>query len=107
MTFRFRSAPLLVLALLVFVAGCATPARPVIKRGADPMAGVPVVSREATAPESDADPAAEAAPDPYAPRLTPGSGRVINERVASAPPPALARARAGPTSARWRARCES
>ncbi|KFL35950.1 type II secretion system secretin GspD [Arenimonas donghaensis] len=89
MTVRFRPVPLLALALLVFLAGCATPAGPVISRGADPMAGVPVVSREATAPEADADPSAEAAPDPYAPRLTPGSGRVINERVASAPPPAL------------------
>lgn len=89
MTFRFRPAPVLVLALLVFLAGCATPPGPVISRGADPMAGVPVISSEATAPEAEAEPGAEATPDPYAPRLTPGSGRVINERVASAPPPAL------------------
>lgn len=93
MTVRFRPAPFLVLALLVFVAGCATPAAPVVLRGSDPQVGVPVVSREATspAPEAGADPGAgaEAAPDPYAPQLTPGSGRVINERVASAPPPSL------------------
>ena len=92
MTSRLRPAPLVVLALLVFLAGCATPPRPVVQRGADPMAGVPVVSREATSPEAGADPSAtpeDAAPDPYAARLTPGTGRVINERVASAPPPSL------------------
>ncbi len=88
MTFRLRAAPLLVLALLVFLAGCATPASPVVRRGADPLAGVPVVSREATTPEAGAGPA-QAAPDPYAARLTPGSGRVINERVAATPPPSL------------------
>ena len=90
MTSRLRPAPLVVLALLVFLAGCATPPRPVVQRGADPMAGVPVVSREATSPEAGADSSAtpeDAAPDPYAARLTPGTGRVINERVASAPPP--------------------
>ena len=92
MTSRLRPAPLVVLALLVFLAGCATPPRPVVQRGADPMAGVPVVSREATSPEAGAEPSAtpeEAAPDPYAAQLTPGTGRVINERVASAPPPSL------------------
>ena len=92
MTSRLRPAPLVVLALLVFLAGCATPPRPVVQRGADPMAGVPVVSREATSPEAGADSSAtpeDAAPDPYAARLTPGTGRVINERVASAPPPSL------------------
>lgn len=92
MTSRLRPAPLVVLALLVFLAGCATPPRPVVQRGTDPMAGVPVISSEATAPEAgtDADAAPEeAAPDPYAARLTPGTGRVINERVASAPPPSL------------------
>ncbi|WP_374604272.1 type II secretion system secretin GspD [Arenimonas sp.] len=89
MTFRLRPAPLVVLALLVFLAGCATPASPVVRRGADPMAGVPVVSRDATAPAAEGETAGETAPDPLAARLTPGSGRVINERVASAPPPSL------------------
>ncbi|HEX5694516.1 MAG TPA: secretin N-terminal domain-containing protein, partial [Arenimonas sp.] len=89
---RFHPAPILVLVLLVFLAGCATPARPVIKRGADPLTGMPVVSSEATAPEvtgTGGEAQADAAPDPFAPRLTPGTGRVINERVASAPPPSL------------------
>lgn len=92
MTSRLRPVPLVVLALLVFLAGCATPSRPVVQRGTDPMAGVPVISSEATAPEAgtDADAAPEeAASDPYAARMTPGTGRVINERVASAPPPSL------------------
>ncbi|GGA84644.1 type II secretion system protein D [Arenimonas soli] len=89
MNFRLRPAPLVVLALLVFLAGCATPASPVVRRGADPLAGVPVVSREATSPEAGADPSAGTAPDPYAAQLTPGTGRVINEQVASAPPPSL------------------
>ncbi|HEX5693185.1 MAG TPA: type II secretion system secretin GspD, partial [Arenimonas sp.] len=49
-------------------------------------------SSEATAPEvtgTGGEAQADAAPDPFAPRLTPGTGRVLNERVASAPPPSL------------------
>lgn len=87
---RLRPAPLFALALLVFLAGCATPAAPVLRRGDDPMAGTPVISREATTDAADAEAgAAPPAQDPSAATLTPGTGQVINQRVAATPPPAL------------------
>lgn len=89
MNFRFRPLPLSALALLVLLAGCATAPAPVIQRGTDPMAGVPVISTEATDAAADSQAAQEDAPDPYAARLTPGTGTVINERVAATPPPSL------------------
>jgi general secretion pathway protein D len=87
---RLRPAPLFALALLVFLSGCATPAAPVLRRGDDPMAGTPVISREATTDAADAEEgAAPPAQDPSAATLTPGTGQVINQRVAATPPPAL------------------
>lgn len=87
---RLRPAPLFALALLVFLAGCATPAAPVLRRGDDPMAGAPVISREATTDAAGAEAgAAPPAQDPSAATLTPGTGQVINQRVAATPPPAL------------------
>ena len=83
--------PLLVLlpALLAFLAGCASVPAPVVQRGADPLAGMPVISREATT-----DAAGEGEPEAAPARaqgavLTPGTGTVINERVAATPPPSL------------------
>ncbi|OHE79638.1 MAG: type II secretion system protein GspD [Lysobacterales bacterium GWF1_69_6] len=89
MNSRLRPVPVLALALLAFLAGCATPATPVLRRGADPMAGTPVISREATTGEGEADAAAPPAQDPSAATLTPGTGQVINQRVAATPPPSL------------------
>lgn len=94
MNSRLRPAPVLALALLAFLAGCATPAAPVMRRGDDPMAGTPVISREATGAEAQADTGAEAAASvpsssPSAATLTPGTGQVINQRVAATPPPSL------------------
>lgn len=83
--------PLLVLvpALLAFLAGCASVPAPVVQRGADPLAGMPVISREATTDAAgEGEPEAAPARDQGA-VLTPGTGTVINERVAATPPPSL------------------
>ncbi|WP_290890420.1 type II secretion system secretin GspD [Arenimonas sp.] len=77
-------APALGLALIVFLAGCATAGRPVVQRGTDPLANAP----------AEAEASADAATDAAAPvdsgaMLRPGTGQVINQRVASTPPPAI------------------
>lgn len=75
------------LALIVFVSGCATVATPQIRRGDDPLAG-----REAARSEQPqvADPSAPAGDAPSSSaRLTPGTGMVINQRLASTPAPSL------------------
>ena len=84
---RLPSAvPALGLALIVFLAGCATTAVPQVRRGDDPLAGtVPAASADATG----SDAAAPAAAPSDGARLTPGTGMVINQRAASAPAPSL------------------
>jgi general secretion pathway protein D len=77
-------APALGLALIVFLAGCATAGQPVIQRGADPLA-----NEAARAAREASDPAAAPAAADTGALLTPGTGQVINQRVASAPPPSL------------------
>ena len=75
------------LALIVFVSGCATVATPQIRRGDDPLAG-----REAARSQQPevADPSAPAGDAPSSSaRLTPGTGMVINQRLASTPAPSL------------------
>lgn len=84
--------PLLVLApaLLVILAGCASVPSPVVQRGADPLAAQPVISREATGGSDDGQEGIETDQAPVAGAvLTPGTGTVINERVAATPPPSL------------------
>ena len=84
---RLPSAvPALGLALIVFIAGCATMASPQVRRGTDPLAGVePARTGEA----SGSSPAAAAPARDYGARITPGTGMVINQRAAAAPPPSL------------------
>lgn len=84
----FRLRPLLATALLVFLSGCATVPAPVISRDGDPLAGTGTTPAAANGTEA---PAAEtaAAPDPFAAKITPGTGRVIDERVAGTPAPSL------------------
>ncbi len=74
------------LALIVFLTGCATGGQPVIQRGADPLA-----TQAAQAAREAADPAEASTPAGTDSRalLNPGTGQVINQRVASAPPPSL------------------
>ncbi|ODS63131.1 MAG: type II secretion system protein GspD [Arenimonas sp. SCN 70-307] len=83
-----RSTTVLLPALLAFLAGCAGVPTPVVQRGADPLAGQPVISREATTDAPVAD-AAETTSPAVSAVLTPGTGTVINERVAATPPPSL------------------
>src|SRR5688572_4795055 len=74
--------------LLVLLGGCATVEPPVVKRDADPLAAdhAAVVSNAAAVPGTDEGIApAQAAPQP---ELTPGTGNVINERVAAQSAPA-------------------
>ena len=86
---RLPSAvPALGLALIVFLAGCATVATPQVRRGDDPLAGIaPAAAAEAT-DAGQAGTGTGTAPANGA-RLTPGTGLVINQRAASTPAPSL------------------
>lgn len=76
----------LALALVVLFTGCVTAPTPRIRSGEDPLAGAPAASAPAA---QSAAPAAAAPPAAGGARLTPGTGTVINQRVAAAPLPAL------------------
>jgi len=78
---------LLGLGLVALLAGCASvPPSPTITRGGDPLAGPQAA--EAGQDQAGAPGADPASRDTGA-RLTPGTGQVINQRVASAPAPSL------------------
>ncbi len=81
---RSSAAYLLVLALLVFLTGCVTAPVPQIRSGGDPLAGAPEATEPTAAPAGTAPASAAGGP-----QLTPGTGMVINQRVAAAPLPAL------------------
>lgn len=78
-------APALGLALIVFLTGCATAGAPVIQRGTDPRVNeaAPVDASAADAAEAEVAAAGSGA------SLRPGTGQVINQRVAAAAPPAI------------------
>ena len=84
---RLPSAvPALGLALIVLIAGCTTVAAPQVRRGTDPRAGIePARSGEPAA----TSPSASDGPGRNGARITPGTGMVINQRAAAAPPPSL------------------
>lgn len=83
-------APAWGLALLVFISGCATLPSPDIRRGDDPLAGTTPALPGPTQAEREAEDAARAAAaDANRARITPGTGMVINQRVASEPAPSL------------------
>ncbi|KAA2284978.1 type II secretion system secretin GspD [Arenimonas fontis] len=83
-----RLLPPIAAALLVLLAGCASVPAPTIQRGADPLAGQGVGAPAGESAEIGGD-AAAAAPAPVSPQLSPGSGQVINQRLAATPPPSL------------------
>lgn len=86
---RLPSAvPALGLALIVFLAGCATVATPQVRRGDDPLAGIAPAAAAETTNAGQAGTGTGTAPANGA-RLTPGTGLVINQRAASAPAPSL------------------
>ena len=82
-----RRATALLVACLVVLGGCATVEGPVVRRGTDPLAldSAAVVA----APAAEGAEVAGAAPVDSGATLTPGTGVVLNQRVAAAPAPAL------------------
>ncbi len=83
MTSSFRFPSFLLALALALLAGCATPAGPVVRRGDDPLAG-----RAPAADGAEAEDTAGAGAPPAA-TLTDGSGELINRRAAATPPPSL------------------
>jgi general secretion pathway protein D len=75
--------------LLVFLSGCVTAPRPVLSRGADPLAGRAPAQAPAAGADSGAEGVAPVAAEAPSARLMPGSGRVIDQRIASQPAPSL------------------
>ena len=88
---RLPSAvPALGLALIVFLAGCATVATPQVRRGDDPLAGIaPAAAAEATDAGQAGTGTGTGTASANGARLTPGTGLVINQRAASTPAPSL------------------
>ena len=76
MTSIFRLTPLLTVSLLTMLAGCVTTSSPVIRRNAD------AIATASAATPSDAIEGTEAT-SPVRPRITTGSGQLINERAAA------------------------
>jgi general secretion pathway protein D len=74
------------LALIVFLAGCATAGSPVIQRGTDPRANDAAESRAEAADDEATAGSANAASGAL---MNPGTGQVINQRVAAAAPPSI------------------
>jgi len=78
------------LALLIVLSGCVTPSQPQIHHSPQPLLSTP-----ATVPSDDNGQAIgiggknNGQDDGLGPRLTPGTGRVIDERIAASPPPNL------------------
>lgn len=79
-----RSATLVLAFVLSLLAGCATPGAPVVRRGADPLAGREPVAEDAIDGAATDAPAAASGPT-----FTDGNGALINLRAAATPPPSL------------------
>ncbi len=82
MTPKFRFAPLFAISLLTLLAGCVTPSTPLMRRNDDALATTPTISTSGAVEGTEA-------PTPVQPRITAGSGQLINERAAAEPPPNL------------------
>lgn len=79
-------ARMLLLSLAVLAIGCATAPVPQIRSGGDPLAGAPA---DAAGTGTGTAAAGTAAAAGSGATLTPGTGQVINQRIAAAPLPVL------------------
>jgi general secretion pathway protein D len=87
MTNPFRPRLALCLALLTMLSGCVTPSLPQIHHSPQPLLSTPApLPGENAIALGDRN---DDGTDHTTPRITPGTGQVINERVAAAPPPSL------------------
>jgi general secretion pathway protein D len=78
------------LALATFLAGCVTPSVPVMRRGPDNL--VPATARMSASAEIDTGTGTGNGAEParaMRPRITRGTGQVINQRLAAQPAPSL------------------
>ena len=88
MKFPIRFALIVPMSLATFLAGCVTPSAPVIHRSTEPL----TTSAIPPSRPANADVAAGNGAQPsrrVTPRITRGSGQVINQRVAAQAPPNL------------------
>ena len=77
---RLRFLPLAAL-LTTLLSGCVTPSSPVIRHNAEAISATPTTSTGAVAGTES--------PSPVQPRISAGTGMLINERAAAEPPPNL------------------
>lgn len=87
MNFPFRNTFLLPVALLALLAGCVTPATPVMKRSSEPLATA-MPGTAGRSPDTGIGNGADNARREPA-RISRGTGQVINQRAAALPPPAF------------------
>jgi general secretion pathway protein D len=90
MKFSLRRAVIVPLALATFLAGCVTPSVPVMRRGPDNL--VPATARMSASAEIDTGTGTGNGAEParaMRPRITRGTGQVINQRLAAQPAPSL------------------
>jgi general secretion pathway protein D len=87
-TFVLHGKLLALLAALALLAGCVTPSAPVIKRNAEPLAtAMPGTAGGATIDTGVGNGGAPSQRE--APRISRGTGQVINQRAAAQPPPSF------------------
>ncbi len=87
MNFSFRNSLLLPVALLALLAGCVTPAAPIMKHSPEPLARAMPGTVGSSADTGIGNGADNARREPA--RISRGTGQVINQRVAALPPPAF------------------
>ena len=89
MDLAFRPRLLTATALLVFLSGCVSSPAPVISRGSDPLAGRAPAGSSAGDGTATAETVAPVPGEDGGAVLLPGSGRVIDQRLAAQPAPSL------------------
>jgi general secretion pathway protein D len=89
MTFPIRPTLVFPLALAVLLAGCVTPSVPVIKRTDAPLATPGTTGNGAVEAVEPGTGNGEPPPRATSARISTGTGQVINQRIASRPPPSF------------------